>query len=251
MHQIVILAAGKGTRMGSDLPKVLHPVQGVPIIERILYEAQALVAKPVVVVGHGREQVMAVLGDRVTYVHQSEPLGTGHALVCAREALRALGVTRVLVTPGDHPLVSSQTFERLRATLTEAQAMVALASVVVPDFEGDYAQFAHYGRIMRGPDGAVDRIVEYKDANEVERAIREVNTSYYCFDAAWLWDALDRLTDDNAAHELYLTDMIQFARDDGHTVAAYTIEDPIEGLGVNTPEQWALIERYCREQERG
>jgi bifunctional UDP-N-acetylglucosamine pyrophosphorylase/glucosamine-1-phosphate N-acetyltransferase len=249
MNQIVILAAGKGTRMGSDLPKVLHPVQGVPIIEHILRNTRSLVEKPVVVVGHGREQVMAALGDRVNYVHQAEQLGTGHAVRCARETLQALGVTRVLVTPGDHPLISTATFERMLSTLAETGATVVLASVVVPDFDGDSAQFAHFGRIVRGVDGAVDRIVEYKDATEAERAIREVNTSYYCFDAAWLWDALDRLSDDNAAHEYYLTDTVGLARDDGHTVAVYTIEDPIEGLGINTPEQLALIERYCREHE--
>lgn len=244
MYQLVILAGGKGTRMGSDFPKVLHLVKGLPIIERILENIKPLVVKPVVVVGYGAEEVKALLGDRVTYAYQHEQLGTGHALLSAREILEEMGCTQILVTPGDHPLISAKTFRALLDIQATTGAKVALASVSVPYFDGSFRSFDHFGRIVRDTAGAVEKIVEYKDATEAERAIREVNTSYYCFDAKWLWENIDRLQNNNASHEFYLTDMVHLAREDGHVISTFLIEDPIEGLGINTPEQLALIEAH-------
>lgn len=244
MYQLVILAGGKGTRMGSDFPKVLHLVKEVPLIERILENIKPLIVKPVVVVGYGAEEVKALLGDRVTYAYQREQLGTGHALLSAREILEEMGCTQILVTPGDHPLISEKTFRALLDIQATTGAKVALASVSVPYFDGSFGSFDHFGRIVRNATGAVEKIVEYKDATEAERAIREVNTSYYCFDAKWLWENIDRLQNNNASHEFYLTDMVHLAREDGHTIGTLSIEDPIEGLGINTPEQLALVEAH-------
>ena len=177
MYQLVILAGGKGTRMGSDFPKVLHLVKEVPLIERILENIKPLIVKPVVVVGYGAEEVKALLGDRVTYAYQREQLGTGHALLSAREILEEMGCTQILVTPGDHPLISEKTFRALLDIQATTGAKVALASVSVPYFDGSFGSLDHFGRIVRNATGAVEKIVEYKDATEAERAIREVNTS--------------------------------------------------------------------------
>lgn len=147
--------------------------------------------------------------------------------------------------PGDHPLVSAETLGQLLATHTEHRAKVSLGIVSVPNYTGDYAAFAHFGRIVRDAAGMVARIVEYKDATEEERALYEVNPSYYCFDANWLWSHMDRLTNENAAHEWYLTDMVAVARESGGPIPTVAVVNPFEGLGVNDREQLAIIERYC------
>lgn len=246
MYQIVILAGGKGTRMESELPKVLHLVKGIPIIERIYQNIKTVAPKPVVVVGYGAEEVKALLGDRVTYAYQREQLGTGHALLSARDILEEMGCSQILVTPGDHPLISEKTFRALLDIQATTGAKVTLASVSVPYFDGSFKSFDRFGRIVRDATGVVEKIVEYKDATEAERAIREVNTSYYCFDAKWLWENMDRLQNNNASHEFYLTDMVHLAREDGHVISTLSIEDPIEGLGINTPEELALVEAHIQ-----
>lgn len=245
MDQLIILAGGKGTRMNSDLPKVLTPVGGTPIIRRLLDAVRPVFDRPAIVVGYRAEEIEAVLGDRYAYVRQAEQLGTGHAVACAKERLAGEGYRNIVVVPGDHPFIGASTLERLLDTHGRSGARVTLATVSVPDFSGDFASFYNFGRIVRDQAGFVARIVEQKDASEEELSIREVNTGYYCFDATWLWENIDRLGDANAAHEYYLTDMVGLAHTQGMRVAAWTIENPYEGLGVNTPEQLAVAEAHC------
>lgn len=245
MNQVVILAGGKGTRMQSDIPKVLTLVKGIPIISRLLSGVRAIADKPVVVVGYRADEVKTYLGDMCEYAYQAEQLGTGHAILCARSVLEGKGYRNIIVMPGDHPLVSAETFRKLITIHEERGAKMSLAIVSVPHYEGDYAAFAHFGRIVRNAEGDVSRIVEYKDATEEERQIREVNPSYYCFDALWLWQNIDRLQSENAAHEFYLTDMVALAREVGGPIPTVAVENPFEGLGVNDREQLAIIERYC------
>lgn len=210
------------------------------MLERLVKSLSVIFPKPLVVVGESEQAIRTVLGERALYVRQDEPLGTGHALRCAQHALA--GFDMLLVTPGDHPFVSADTFRMLLAHHGESETPITLASVTVPQFEGNFAGFRRFGRVFRDATGMVERIIEFKDATAAEQAIREVNTGYYCFDAAWLWKNIERLRSTNAAGEYYLTDMIALARADGLGVACLSIPDPLEGLGVNNPEELALAE---------
>ena len=246
MDQLIILAGGKGTRMRSEMPKVLHVVRGVPIVQRLLDALMPIFPKPVVVIGYRGEDVRRALGESVSYATQAEPLGTGDAVRAAMDMLSDERLERIVVVPGDHPLISRETIERLIAAQKEAKACVAVVTAVVPNFDGEHATFLHYGRILRNAAGDVAGIVEWKDASESERRIREVNTSYYAFDAKWLRAHIGRLSRDNAAREYYLTDVVRMANESGERVVALAVRDIREALGINDPEQLKRVERYCR-----
>ncbi len=245
MNQVIILAGGKGTRMQSDIPKVLHLVKGIPIIKRLLRNVRVISEKPTLVIGYKGNDIKEALGAACEYVYQSEQLGTGHAILCAKPALANRGYKNIIVMPGDHPLVSAETFQTLLTLHEEHTAKMSLAVVSVPNYEGDYAAFYHFGRIIRDERGMVVRIVEYKDATPEERQICEVNPSYYCFDAQWLWENISRLKNENAAHEYYLTDMVALAHEAGGSIPSCVIQRPFEGLGVNDRNQLEVIEKYC------
>lgn len=226
----LILAAGEGTRMKSGLPKVAHPVLGVPMIGLVIAAARQAGCDPVVVVtGYGAEQVEALIPGE-TCVRQDRQLGTGHAVMCAREALDGFDGS-LLVLSGDTPLMRAATLRDLSAARDEAGAAMAVLTARVPD--------PMLGRIVRGADGSVDRIVEAKDATPEEAALDEVNTGTYCFDAGTLFAHLDRLGTDNAQGEYYLTDMVALFRSEGLPVVALTTGDASEGMGVNTRVQLA------------
>lgn len=243
MIHVVLLSGGKGTRMKSDLPKVLHPVLGVPIINRLLASVLPLCPKPTLIVGHKAEQVIAATGNAYHYVLQKEQLGTGHAIQCAKADLVGRSdIDTILVLPGDHPLISTDTLLNLIQAHEQSEATITLGTTVVTDYEGDRAVFEHYGRVIRDSTNVVDRIVEYKDASPEERAVREVNVSYYCFNATWLWQNIDSLRDTNASKEFYLTDLIHIAKEQGKKIEPFIFSN-IECLGVNTPEQLAQVEQ--------
>jgi bifunctional UDP-N-acetylglucosamine pyrophosphorylase/glucosamine-1-phosphate N-acetyltransferase len=229
---VVILAAGQGKRMRSDLPKVLHPLAGRPLLAHVLATARALAPGRICVVyGHGGERVREALADdAVAWVRQAPQLGTGHALL---QALPQLGqAAQTLVLYGDVPLTRAATLARLREA---AGSGVAVLTVELPDPSG-------YGRIVR-EGGAVRRIVEQKDATAPERAIREVNTGIMVLPTARLADWLGRLRDDNAQREYYLTDVIALAVADRVGVQAVQPESVEETLGVNSKAQLAELER--------
>lgn len=235
MPHVIILAAGKGSRMRSDLPKVLHPVDGVPMIERVLGVAEEIAPRPIVVVGHRACDVMKAVGDR-DYVLQTEQRGTGHAVRCALDAF-PIHEGDVIVMPGDHPFVTAASIRRLIAARKAREAAVALAVAQLPDFEGPRAQFSDCGRIVRGPDGAIAGIVERKEATAEQARVSEVNVSYYCFRAGWLKENIAAIVSDDTAGECYLTDLVAAAVAQGERVAAVALDDFREGMGVNTPEQ--------------
>ena len=229
---VVILAAGQGKRMRSDLPKVLHPLAGRPLLAHVLATARALAPGRICVVyGHGGERVRAALpGEAVAWVRQEPQLGTGHALA---QALPQLGAgAQTLVLYGDVPLTRAATLAQLRAAAGEG---VAVLTVELPDPAG-------YGRIVRAS-GAVARIVEERDATAAERAIREVNTGIMVLPTARLAGWLARLRDDNAQREYYLTDVIGLAVADGVGVTAVQPGSVAETLGVNSKAQLAELER--------
>lgn len=245
MHQIIILAGGKGTRMQSDEPKVLHKVNGIPIIERLLKNVENLFAQPAIVVGYKGDEVISALGDNYCYIRQPEQLGTGHAIWCAKAVLASQGYKNIVVTPGDHPLISAGTLKRLIDLRIQEKAKISLAVVSVPHFEGDFGSFYHYGRIVRGNDGRMRGIVEFKDADEKQKMIKEVNTSYYCFDADWLWENIEKLKNKNASQEYYLTDMVKIAFEQGEKIASFVIDNAYEGFGINDKRQLEIVEAHC------
>jgi len=253
---VVVLAAGEGTRMRSAVPKVLHPLAGRSLLAHALGAARGLDPDHlVVVVRHEGERVAAharQVDPGVLVAEQDEVPGTGRAVVCALGALRDAGVEPVgtlVVTCGDVPLLEASTLRALVAAHEDGSSAVTVLTAVLEDATG-------YGRVLRGPDGGVERIVEQKDATAVERAVLEVNSGVYAFDAAVLASALERVGRDNAQGEVYLTDVLGIARADGLAVAALPVADVAQTEGVNDRVQLAragaelnrrLLERWMRE----
>lgn len=237
---VVILAAGKGKRMKSRTPKVLHGVCGRPLLEFALISAGKLgPAETLVVVGNGAEEVAALVGGRARCVEQAEQKGTGHAVMVALEALPA-GIEELVVLPGDSPLLEAGTLKALVDARREAGVAAAMLTAVLPDPAG-------YGRVLREAGGAVRGIVEEADASAGQRLIGEVNAGTYCFSRSELAGALSGLTDDNAQGEYYLTDAIGEFVESGREVVAVT-GAPEEALGINDREQLARVEALFRER---
>ncbi len=234
-HAVVILAAGKGTRMKSRLPKVLHPLLGRPMLAYVVEAAvKSGAERVVVVVGHGAEMVKAALDSApVTFVEQKEQLGTAHALLAAKEALSDFSGA-VLVTSGDTPLLSAETLKRLAGTLERQGGGMVLLALKLDDPFG-------YGRVVRDARGQVARIVEEKDASPEERQIQEVNSGVYAFDPE-VWTLLPRVRNDNRAGEYYLPDLVALYREAQKPVGVLVAEDESELLGVNTRAQLAEVE---------
>jgi bifunctional UDP-N-acetylglucosamine pyrophosphorylase/glucosamine-1-phosphate N-acetyltransferase len=229
----VVLAAGKGTRMKSDLAKVLHPLEGKALLEHVLAALAPLSpVSTVVIVGHQAGSVAALCkGPGVSTALQAEQLGTGHAVDMARPALESKeGYTLVLC--GDVPLLSTATIEKLVHGTREAQASAAVLTAVAEDATG-------YGRILRDDDDRVVAIVEEKDATEEQRRVREYNTGTWCFDNRELWPVLRRLDTRNAQGEYYLTDVVELLVGDGRRVIGVVCEDEREVQGVNTVDDLA------------
>jgi bifunctional UDP-N-acetylglucosamine pyrophosphorylase/glucosamine-1-phosphate N-acetyltransferase len=236
---VVILAAGQGKRMRSDLPKVLQPLAGRPLLAHVLDTAAALNPAAIhVVYGHGGEAVREALPDApCRWVLQAEQLGTGHAVA---QALPAIADSdQVLVLCGDVPLVKASTLERLRNAGTGHAPILNVLTVELPDPHG-------YGRILRDADGTIRRVVEERDAGPAEREIREINTGLMLADARSLRDWLGRIDNANAQHEYYLTDITALAVADGVTVHGVAADDPLEVLGINDKAQLATAERSAQ-----
>lgn len=242
MVSVIILAGGKGTRMGSEGPKVLVEAKGESLISYVLDATRPFCAAPIVVVGYKGSEVRQAVGSNCLYAEQSEQLGTGNAVLCALPVVPS-EADAILVLYGDHPLVSADTISRLLAARADAGAVLSMATIEVVGFEGDNTCFARFSRVVRDSADNILRTVEWKDATDAEKEIREVNPAYYCFDAAWLKENISRLDNKNAAGEYYLPDMLRLAIADGEKIAAITIR-PEEGRGANTPDELAAVERY-------
>lgn len=235
----VILAAGKGTRMKSKLPKVLHKVGGKPMLEHVLDAAdEAGAERNIVVTGFGGDMVRKTIGSRAEFVEQTEQLGTGHAVQQAEPLLNEETGT-VMVLCGDTPLLTGALLKKFVEAHKETGASATVLTAIMPDATG-------YGRIVRTPAGTVERIVEHKDATDEERKIHEVNSGIYCFEAADLFQALSQVTNDNAQGEYYLPDVLGILRDEGRKIWAVAADDYEETLGVNSRVQLAQAEKILR-----
>ena len=228
----LILAAGEGTRMKSDKPKVAHEVLGVPMVRWVADAARQAGCERVIAVTGYRAELVEALVEDTECVRQERQLGTGHAVMCARDKLRDFSGSLVVLS-GDTPMLRAETIAGLVAMRQARGAALTMLTTHLEDPTG-------YGRVVRDPrDGNVARVVEEKDCTPEERAITEVNTGSYCFDAEVLFAHLDHLTTDNAQREYYLTDMVSVFNAAGLTVSAVTTGDPLETLGVNSRIQLA------------
>lgn len=239
----VILAAGRGTRMGGDRPKVLFEAAGKPLVRWVLDAlAQAGIRRRVVVVGYKADDVKAVVAgiDGVSFALQQDQRGTGDAVAAAAaEIARAVdeaGGARVpvLIVTGDSPMLQPASIQRLLAAFAEQPTACLLGTAITDEPEG-------LGRVVRDADGRFLRIVEHKDASEVERGIREVNMSTYLFDGRSLLWSLGQLDTSNASGEYYLTDCPGLLQHRGDLVEARACLEPCERLSVNTPDQLAVV----------
>jgi bifunctional UDP-N-acetylglucosamine pyrophosphorylase/glucosamine-1-phosphate N-acetyltransferase len=240
--KVVILAGGKGTRMLSDIPKSLHCISEKTMIKHILESVRPIDPHPVVVVGHKKEEVIAEGGEECFYVWQKEQLGTGHAVAVAKEKLLEEKADYILVVPGDAPLLTTHTLGSLLEDCINTKSVISLAVAVAPSFEKIFSGFEKGGRILRNKDGGVEGIIEWRDATEGERGIHEINAGFYCFRADFLWENITKIQNGNAAHEIYLTDLVALATKSGEGVSAVVLKNPIEGLGVNTQEELLSVE---------
>jgi len=228
----IILAAGESTRMNTKVPKVLHEVCGRPMLSYVLDACgQAGVGRIVVVVGYNKSEVIERYKDRadIVFVEQAEQKGTAHAVMCCKEHIAGFE-GQVLILCGDGPLIRSETLKTLIDKHTSEMSAATLATTILDDPTG-------YGRILRDSYGNIQGIVEDNDCTQEQRAIKEINPSYYCFEGDVLLEALDKITPDNAKNEYYLTDALHVIIHTGHKVMAVTAVAEQDAFGVNDREQ--------------
>lgn len=238
----VILAAGKGTRMKSKLPKVLHKAGGKTMLQHVIDAAKAAGAKRnIVVTGFGGEMVREAIGDQAEFVTQTEQLGTGHAVLQTKDLLKDETGT-VMVLCGDTPLLTGALLKKLYDEHVAAEAKATVLTAIMPDATG-------YGRIIRSADGSVEKIVEHKDATAEEREVREVNSGIYCFAAKDLFEALSHVTNDNAQGEYYLPDVLEILKKKGEKIWAVAADDYEDTLGINSRLQLAGAEKILRRRK--
>jgi UDP-N-acetylglucosamine diphosphorylase/glucosamine-1-phosphate N-acetyltransferase len=234
---IIILAAGKGVRMKSDLPKVFHKINNKPMLQYVLETVQELSpSRTVIIVGHKRELLMEYFKKwPVEFATQDQQLGTGHAVLQAEQLLKDFK-GNVLVLAGDVPLISSKTLRDLVDFHDSNNA-------VITDLTAELADAGSYGRIIRKENNEIIKIVEKKDALPEELQIKEFNSGTFCFDSQYLFELLRLVKTDNAQKEYYLTDTVEICRKKGLLVLAYKISDVIQVLGVNTRDELLEMER--------
>jgi bifunctional UDP-N-acetylglucosamine pyrophosphorylase/glucosamine-1-phosphate N-acetyltransferase len=238
----IILAAGKGTRMKSEVVKVLHPILGLPMlsypVDLSLNGIQA--EKTIVVVGYQGDRIKEKFKNpQIQFVLQEEQLGTGHAALQAIPFLKTFTGT-ALILCGDVPLVKADTLRSFIGAFSESNSILSVLTTVVEDPFG-------YGRILRSPEGWLEKIVEEKDAAEKERSIREINTGIYCVKVSFLIEGLGEIGKDNAQGEYYLTDLVEIAKKKGLRCSAHIVSDPVEVMGINTRVDLAMASEVLRQ----
>jgi len=244
--EIIILAGGKGTRMNDSRPKVLTDIKGKPMLTYLLSAVNKVCnKKPLIVVGYKAEEIKEVFGEDQRYVIQEQQLGTGHAVQTAIPFI--LPETKhIIVLYGDHPLIDSDTVLTLyKSHMTQDKSPVTMGTVLIPDFEDWRKPFYDFGRVIKNAENKIIKIVEKKDATTEELEIKEVNPSYFCFNADWLKENIQKLNKNNAQGEYYLTDLVGLAQSEGYELNSCAIP-PHEALGVNTPEQLALVLQFIK-----
>lgn len=237
----LILAAGKGTRMKSDMPKVIHKVNGIPMITKIIDTLSGLNPEEnILILGHKKEEVLKVVGENCDYVLQTEQLGTGHAVIQAKEKLEGYDGD-VMILCGDTPLLRESTLKSLYEYHKESGAVTTILTSI---YENPFG----YGRIVK-EDGLVKAIVEEKEASEEIKKIKEVNAGVYCFNSKELFKALDKIDNNNEKGEYYLTDVIGIQVSENKKVQSFILEDKMEILGVNSKVELTQAGKVLRDRK--
>lgn len=241
---IVILAAGDGKRMQSTVPKVMTLINEKPIIDHVVTAAEhvSFPKEIVLIVSPKHTLVQDHLGIRALYQVQQEQLGTGHATFVAAPVLQGKS-DHVVVLYGDMPALSTESIEKLVQKHLEKDNTITLMTATVPDFLNQYSPMNSFGRIIRGSDGHIVKSVEYKDATEDERAVKEVNPCIYCFKSDWLFENLPLIKNENVQKEYYLTDLIKMGLEKGEKLSSVDIR-PEEVFGVNTKEDLDVVSKF-------
>ncbi len=236
----VILAAGKGTRMKSDLAKVLHPVCGRPMLWYPVSIAHKIGSdKIVVVIGHQADEIKnAMNDDALLYVYQKEQLGTAHAVMQTEPVLKDFDGA-IIILCGDVPLLQLSTLQRLLEFHRESASDVTVLTTMPEDPYG-------YGRIIKDKEDRVIKIIEHRDASDKEKEISEINTGIYCVESAFLYHALAYIETNNSQGEFYLTDIFDIARRENRKARSFLLQDPHEAMGINTVEQRDEAERIMK-----
>ncbi|MEO5635239.1 MAG: NTP transferase domain-containing protein [Candidatus Paceibacterota bacterium] len=245
--KIIVLAAGKGTRMATELPKVLVQVKGRSMISRLMeaIEKSGIDPEPVVIVGYKKELVIEELkktNHKCHFISQDEQLGTGHAVNMAKEYLIDKG-DNILILYGDMPLIHPETIRKINDKHIKSGKKITMATVKLPDFKDWHINFVNFSRIIRNKEGQIIKDIQFKDATDEEIKITEVNPCYFCFDAEWLWHELSKIKKNNVQEEYYLTDLIKIATEEGVETESIDIE-PHEALGANTRAELAILEKF-------
>ncbi len=237
----LILAAGDGKRMKSDLPKVMHKVCGYPLVKHVFNAAKEVSDDaPIVITGRRGELMHEIFGDTARYAEQTERKGTAHAVMCGQHFLENKE-GYVTITAGDMPLITGETFKKLLDAATSADMSACVLTAIVDNADG-------YGRIIRDSDGCVAGIVEHRDATDEQKKIREINTSIYCFKISDLLESLKLVDSNNAQGELYLTDTLAILRSQGKKVGACVVNDVTEAMGINDRVQLSEAEKQMRKR---
>jgi bifunctional UDP-N-acetylglucosamine pyrophosphorylase/glucosamine-1-phosphate N-acetyltransferase len=239
---VILLAAGQGTRMKSNVPKVLHPLGGKPLFLHALTTAQRLKPSRVaIVIGHGADAVrQAYTENDVNWIIQNEQLGTGHAVLCAKDEFRGFSGD-LLILSGDVPLIKEQTLRAMVDTQRERRAALTLMTAVLDAPTG-------YGRILREAHGEIGGIVEERDATDTQKSIQEVNAGVYVASAEFIFAALEQVGNKNQQSEYYLPDIVTVGLNQGKQIATFRVDDPSEMMGINTREELAAMEKALQAQ---
>ena len=248
MTNVIVLAAGKGTRMeNTELPKVLVTLFDKPLVRFVIEAIQKTdLGRPTVVIGHQSDFVREVLGETVDYAYQGEILGTGHAVAACKDHLHGK-CDDIMVLYGDMPFISPETITRLHDEHAKSGATLTMATTTVPDFKDWRQSLSDYGRIIRNLGGHIADAIEVNDGNEAIATITEVNPSLYCFKADWLWKNIFELRNINAKSEYYLTDLVNLAFQQKQKITTMPV-NPIEMVGVNTLEQLMQAEELLQKR---
>jgi bifunctional UDP-N-acetylglucosamine pyrophosphorylase / glucosamine-1-phosphate N-acetyltransferase len=245
MTKIIILAAGKGTRMGMDIPKVLAPLNNRPIIKYLLdtVEDSKIDNRPIIVVSpDGEELIKKELDDyNLEYILQKEQLGTGHAVLITEDFLDQ-EIDKIVVLYGDHPFIKSQSITKL---LSLDFSALAIMPTSLSDFNDWRQNFYHWGRIIRNSNQEIEKIIEFKDANDKEKQVLEVNPGIMAFKKDWLFANLKRLNNDNKQKEYYLTDLVKLAFKEGLKIEAVNIQAE-EAIGVNSQAELEIAAKLLK-----